>query len=801
MFAVPNRSRLYRRLALGALALSVVVFVAVGLFGILMPVEWGHYGHHLGEYILRARGSLRHHTMIPTQWAGPDFPPISSYYLHHGILTHHFLTVVMGLFGEKLWLVRLIPMSWCLVSLLAIFVLLRRHWSNRAAAAGALTYATLAYTGTFLFHYDPGQLALPGFLVAADAWLRYRQTPRFHLAAAAVAGFAMGGMADWIPYFSTTIFVPIAFLIGFSHAESRFRRTLLLRPSQWVAFFIGLGMVIVLAFHFWFTWKVGALNDLMVTYKDRTSNPSWDYTIERQYFWFALYVGKPFAWLGALWLVLLLARVAGLRASARDLVPFTLLGAWCMEVFFFPTGLNIHSYRVLPMGAFVPLIVGDLVHRLPIFLRWLLERLPLLRRTARMLPAIAALAGFAWLLKSQIPTTISTIREGRRKAGTIEFEGYNAHLESFFFADQLRRRTPPDALVVAQSALGIRPEFQMIADREFIHAWSLSTAESTAPVTRGRPVFVAWDNDWIGAHDRAVAARLVAKHGAYIIGPFVLVDLASDKAEASTWQFDYKKPSRAFRYFVSWDYPPMFSREGTRPLDAAWLGSLGVKVVTRNDVPEPPANDLPGLVGYINYMRVRGDDPAALQRAEQNLRKLTQPGPALGPFELTGWFTSGRDVRLVIAPGPEEKDRKDLRVLFTPIEEPPRRGTSTKRAAASARREPALRSPVPMRTEWEQQFWKTGLLYLWDVPTNDLERGNWTATALVFEGGKAPPPTAKTPPKPLALTIPRGGPRKEATPAPAPARDKRAATPEPAPAPPPPPAEPLHKAPIGTVRF
>ena len=799
MFAVPNRPRLYRRLALGVLAVAAIVFVATALFGILMPVEWGHYGHHLGEYILRARGTLRHHTMIPTQWAGPDFPPISSYYLHHGILPHHFLTVVIALFGEHLWLVRLVPITWCTLSLIAIFVVLRRHWSNRAAAAGAITYATLAYTGSFVFHYDEGQLALPAFLIAADAWLRYRQTPRFHLAAAAVAGFAIGGMSEWTPYFNTAIFVPIAFLIGFSHADKRFRTTLLLRPSQWVAFFIGLSMVVVLAFHFWFTWKVGAFDDLMVAYGNRTSNPSWEFTIDRQHTWILMYFGKPFLWLAAVWALLLFGRAVSLRTSARDLLPLTLVGAWILDVLFFPTGLNIHAYRVLPLSGFFPIIVGDLVHRLPAILRFILDRLPLLRRTAGVFPAVAALASVAWLLKVQIPPTVSTIREARKKAGTIEFEGYSAHLDAFFFAAQMRLRTPDNALVIVHSSLGVRPEFQMICDREVIQAYSLATGEAPPP-SRGRPMFVAWDNDWIGQHDRPVAARLVARHGAFMIDRFVLVDLSSDRPQAETYQFEYRTATRAFKYFVSWDYPPMLSREGTRPSDAAWLGSLGVKVVTRNDVPEPAANDLPGLVGYVNYLRVRGDDPAALQRTEQSLRKLTQPGPVVGPFELTGWYASGRDMRLVLAQGPDDKDRKDLRVLFTPIEEPSRPAQNGRRPVV-ARREPMLRSPVPMRTEWEQQFWKKGLLYLWDVPTNDLDRGNWTASALLFEGGKAPPPTAKS--TRLGFTIPHS-PRKDGSPAQPPApplRDKRPAAPEPAPAPPPPPAEPLQKSPIGTVRL
>ncbi len=819
MLVVPNRSRLHRRLAVAALALAIGVFVAVGMFGILMPIEWGHYGHLLGEHILRARGTLRYHTMIPTQWGGPDFPPLASFYLHHGILPHHFLTVVMALFGERLWLVRLVPMSWCLVTLLAIFVVMRRHWSNRAAAAAALTYATLAYTGSFLIHYDEGLLALPPFIIAADAWLRYRERPRLHLAVAAVAGFAIGGMSEWTPYFNTAVFVPIAFFIGFSRTDSRFQRSLLLRPSQWVAFFIGLAMVVVLTFHFWFTWKVGALDDLLFAYRNRTTTPSWDWTLDRQYTWFVMYFGKPFLWLAALWLVVLFARTVALHARARDLVPFTLLAGWILQVVFFPTVVNIHSYRIYPLSAFVPLAVGALVHELPVALRWVLDRLPLLRRTSALLPAAATLAAFGWLMFHQIPIAAATVRDARRTAGTIEYEGYTPHLDMFLFAEEIRRRTPPDALLAVLPNLGVRPEFQVIADRELARPLDLSSSEALHP-PNGRAVFVAWDNDWLSPGDRPAASKLVATHGAYMLDRFVLVDLSSNNPVADTWQIHTEKRTRAGRYFVSWDYPRMFARQGTRAADAAWLGSIGVRVLSPDDVPEPSHSDLHALVGYMNYLRMRGDNPAALQRAEQHLHKLTQAGPTLGPFQIARWTSSGRELRLVLSPGPTPTDNRDFRLLFTPIDEPrraarPRELTPSRdgvpgrlapdnQQPIQALREPVLRSASPLRTEYDLPFWKPGLLYLWEVPLREIDHGTWTVSALLYERGKAPPPSVKTPrPAPPPVTaIPRlHGAKSPPLAIPADKRKKAPEPPPPAPKPSPPPAEPLQKLPIGNVRI
>ncbi len=810
VFATVDRSRLYRRLALVALGIAVLVFVAVSMFGIDMPVQWGHYGHHIGEYTLRARGTLRYHTVIPAHWSGPRFPPISSYYLHHGILPHQFLAIAFLVFGDHVWVVRLVPICWGLASLLALFVLVRRHWGNAPAAVAALTYATLPFTAAFSIHYDEGQLALPATLIALDAWLRFRHTPRLRLGAVAVAGFFIAAMSEWTPYFYTAVFCPIAFVIGWSSLERYRRKFLLLRPSQWLVFFMGLASVLALGFHMWFVRKVGAYDDLVGSYHSRSANSSWSYTVDRQLMWFMMYFGKPLKFVIGAWGALLVVRLATLRGRARDLVAFTLLGGWMLIVVFFAMGVNIHSYRVMPLSGVIPLAAASLVWDLTWATRRVLGWLPVLRRFARLLPALAAVAAFGWLLKIQAPMVRNTLLAARRTAGTIEFEGYGPHLDSLLFAQKIKLHTPRDALVVVHPDLGVRPEFMSLADREISFASGLGDLEHWSVEPPDRPIFVAWDQNWLSSYDRTIAAKLLAQHGAFMLDGYILTNLRREDPSAEAWHMELGKPSKMYRYFVSWDYPPWIVTQGIRLNEAAWLGTLGVRVLTRDTVQEPSPDDLSSMVGYVNYLRARGDSAQKLADAARKLaEKLHEGTPLTGVVQLIHWGDSaGQPLRLVLGPSGSGPYARDLRVVLTLVKRaiPPQTqaakpppGPPNPPAAPQPTAPPApkidrfVRTPAPDRPEYDLPFWRAGSWSLWNVALQDLDKGTWRATLEIYNTGKGPPNTPKPvvlPSKPPAPKPPGVRPAPEPTAAPPPTAKQPV---------PPPPAVPEASCVLGTI--
>jgi hypothetical protein len=579
-----KRGRLSSFAALAALGLAVVIYIGVSLFGINMPVLWGHYGYHYGEYVLRARVALRFHTFIPAHWGGATFPPVSTYYLHHPILPSLLLAAAFFVFGEQYFLVRAIPAVWGLITLVIVWRLARRGFGDYPAAAAAIVYATLPFTAAFSALYDPGHLAALGFLFAMDAWLRYLERPGRRPALAAILGIALCGLSEWTPYLYCVFFLPIAFLLPWLGGKRGGPRRLGLWPSQWLAILMGLALVLALASHFGFTYAVGNLDDLLASYRGRSQTVPAATTITIQERYLGLYFGKPLYIVAALWGAAVLLRLALRRGRAADLVPFSMLAGWFVYVNIFPNAVNIHSYRSMPLVGFMALAVASLVEGAPAAARWVLSRVPPLVLMARPVAAAVGLGGFVLLLSAQAPHALHALVIAREKAGNEEYPGYDPQIRQYFFAASVRDRIPRDAVVFAHRHLGVRAEFVGLIDKEVADLPSLLHVERRRPQRR---VFVAWDQDRLTAAERNVASALVAAHGILLIDRYALVDLTQARPEAEVYRIELGRPSLLYKYFVSHKYPPMRLREGIRPADSLWLGSLGLRLITKDDVARP----------------------------------------------------------------------------------------------------------------------------------------------------------------------------------------------------------------------
>lgn len=702
-----------RHLAIALLISAVVLFVATALFGINAPVQWGHYGYHIGEYTLRARNSIRFETIIPSHWTGVSTPPPSSLYLHHPILAHHFLTLAFLLFGEHLWLVRAVPAMWGLVTLVAIFVLVRRHWAPLPAGVAALAYATMPFTAAFLTHYDPGHLAMPALVIGMDAWLRMRERPRWSTAAVAIGAFAVAGLSEWTPYFCTTFFVPIAFVIGWSALE-RDRSRFGFRPSQAVAFGMGLAMVAVLGFHFLITYRAGMLPDLMSSYRARSSRPNWDTTQERQWLWLTMYFGKTYVVMAALWAATLLGRLVAGRGRARDLVPATFLLAWMLYVAMFTVGVNIHSYRVMPLAPFLAIATGSVFSDWSTAIGSVVRRLSS-ERVGRVAAAVVFGAGAVALFGLNTPHALRTMRDARRTAGTAEFHRYDPHLAVHRFAQEAHKRIPRDALVIVHNVIGPRLEFISLLDREIREVGTLPAPGED----KKRRTFVLWDHDWINASDKAKAVRLVQRHGVTLFGSFAMVDLSSTEPVAESYKIAPGKASLAYKFFSSWDHPPLHLEPSISRAMAYWLAVNGVRLKHRPpDVQRPADSDLPGLVNYQNLLTSTNATADELADIDTRITARLNPGTDCGAVRVVGWMT--------------ETKRRRVRVVLAPCGQALPKGQLAVRAEADGHS--ARAALQPEIAEQTPDSWKAGYYYLLNA-TLPATIGGPTQLWLTFDRG------------------------------------------------------------------
>jgi hypothetical protein len=568
-----STSRATKQGAYIALGVAIIIYVAVNLFGLLMPVIWGHYGFHYGEYVLRARVALRFHTLIPAHWAGVTFPPLETVYLHHPILASVFLAGVFILVGEHHFLVRAVPATWGLFTLFLLFRIARRHFGDFAAATAVLVYATCPFTAAFSAHYDPGNLAAPGFLLAADSWLAYREHPKRSLAFLAILGWAICGSSEWTPYCYAVFFLPIAFLMQF---WDRRRKPWSLRfdSAQWLAIAMGATLVLTLGLHFLFTWRVGALPDLLASYRNRSQAIPLAVTISRQSLFLNQYFGKPLLIVASLWAVSVIGRFICRQSRAADLIPFSMLFGWLFYVKLFPIAVYIHSYRTMPLVGFMALASASIASAIPLFIRKLTERFTPVAMLSGLSSRLLLVGGLVAILAQQIPHARHALLAAREKAGTEEFHPYDPHIQQFFFAQSIRDRIPRDALVLTHRNIGARTEFIVLVDRELREISHLGEVNRLG---RGRRVFVVWDRDKLPANESQAESRLVTGHGVFMIEQFAVVDMSATNQRIETRRIKYDEPNAFYRYFVSHKYRPMSAIEGIRPIETAWFERLGLK--------------------------------------------------------------------------------------------------------------------------------------------------------------------------------------------------------------------------------
>ena len=732
MSALIDAKKRSRIVALAALALAIVAYIGVSLFGIDMPVIWGHFGYHYGEYVLRARVILRFHTLVPAHWGGVTLPPVSTYYLHHPALPSLLLAAAFFVFGERAFLIRALSAVSGLFMLFYVWRLARRSFGDYPAAVAALVYATCPFTAVFSALYDGGQIAAPGFLLAMEGWLKHRERPGRGPVLAAIFGTALCGLTEWTPYLYFAFFLPIAFLLPWLGGKRGGPRRLGLWPTQWLAIFMGVTLVLALASHFALAHFSGGLPDLLASYRGRSQSVPASTTVMHQERYIGLYFGAPVYIVTALWAAAVLLRLILRRGRADDLVPFSMLAGWFAYVVIFPNAVNIHSYRLMPLVGFIALAAASLTHDIPASVRWTLARIPPLTLFARPAAAAVGVLGFVVLLAVQVPHSLHALVVSREKSGNEEYPGYDPQIRQFFFASVVRYRIPPDALVLAHRHLGIRAEFVGLIDKEVVDLPSLGHLDRYR--RSGRNVYVVWDHDRLAASERPMASALVAAHGIVLIDRFAFVDLTHARPEAEAQRIELGRPTLLYKYFVSHKYQPMALHDGIRQADALWLGLLGVRLVTKDNVPPPAPTKLADLVAYVDFLKARGDAQGRLTAASETLRQGLSPGGALGSIDIVGHRidASAGTLQLVLSPNHVSAREMELRVIFD--------GPEGVRQIVA---------PSPWSSEHGLPYWKPGFLYLWTVR---LPAGRATSISVeAHRAGKAPPPkTYATPEQALA---------------------------------------------------
>lgn len=618
-----------------ALAAAAVVLVAYSLYGIAAPLYWGHHSYNIAIYLMRARTSLRWHTIVPYTWTGFDPPRADSLYLHHPIGYHQIFTLLLPLVGDHEWLGRAVGLTGTLAVVALVFATVRRFWSPAAAVLAVWLFVTLPIVTSYSAFCDAMMPELFCILLAVGIWARLLErepgrVPR-RLLVGAFCAYAVGGLLMWEVFFVAPLVV--------LHALVRRRRYLALRVGRWPALAVHAAVVVlacalVLGFHLALIHHTGAARDIAESYAVRHATSraiAWF----RPLHWIDLMYGWPPFFFALTWLVLFAPRAWRGQARARDLLPLVFLWVNCVYNVAFGESAAVHVYRVFMFSGFVVLATTDL------FVGAAREATT---RNARLAVA-AVLVGYFAL---ELPHAAHNLVESRVMAGTQGEPEYDPQRDKTRFFQEVHRRVPADARVIIDyRQLSARKELWYYLDRSFDEVSAIVDADRLPG--RDRSVLLV-DESKLDAGERTRFRALLRVHPVVFFERFAMVDLRSDRPGETSYGFVDGATSAAYRFWVS----PWPQREIVRK---AWLpglcDALAAGAPLARDEAPPDSPPLDGdWVCYHNVLQARGDDAAP---AERQLQATLMPlARALGSATLLGIERRGGTARLVWrAAGPE----------------------------------------------------------------------------------------------------------------------------------------------------
>ena len=695
------------------LALVVCIYLVYCSFGIAAPFWWGHYGYHGAQYLLRARLSLRLHTIYPITWSGWEPGPLNALYFHHPIGLHHLLTLTVPIFGDHEWLARLVGVTGGLASMWALYRLVARYWSRELGLCAVTIYVALPVVTSFSILCDAMFIEMACVLVGLHAYLSLLEQPTKRAIWQAAIASAVGGLFMWEVFFIAP-FVAVHALV-----YSRSPRGRTLRLGNWNALIlhtaaVAVACIVVLAFHFYLTHHSGAWPEFIEAYKVRKgADPHW--VVDQHVKWITILYGWPPVVVGMMWLVAFTARVLTSRVRRRDLAVLTFFYINSLYIVMFAEGSAVHLYRVYFYSVFFTLALVDLLYDLGRGLERLGAR--------RWQPAVAVVAVLGIYLWAEVPHAYDNLLESRVMMGTHGEGGYNPRRELTRFSQEVHARTTKnDRVIVHYGHLGARKEMWYYIDRNFDEITTLSDAQ-LARFEKTLPQSVLMlDERMLNVAERPVFEKLVAKHPVTFFDRFALVDLRSQKPGETSYMFVDGKMTPGYRWWVSHKYKPLELKRAASLSTLCRLVALGVPMASDEaEPPTPPANELAIQQCWYNYLAARGDTARAAQVRSSLGAGLNAVDVPLGHAQVVAAGVTQRHLRVLwVAGGPEVGEvryhvkRAGQPDLFIP------------------------RSVAPPPSEWVKgQLYADEVFYVAGTAPPEL-----TVELVV------PPPPAPTPPKP-----------------------------------------------------
>jgi hypothetical protein len=542
--AVPESdtsTRFCRRL----IAASITLYLVYSSFGFDHPILWGHFGFHSAAYLTRALNTLRFGLVTPADSPGFAPPPPNTIYLHHPFAYHHLYTPLIAIFGNHAWLGAVVPALTGLGLLWALHTLVRSFWGPWQAALAVLAWVALPFVWSFSILTDAMFPAMTCSIVTTYAFMRFVENPSWRWLGIGAIATGLGGVLMWESLIQTALYGPVCLVWIIASRKARLGRV---RAGWFWLVVTGVVIALTLALHVALIHAHGRLADFMESFRVRRDIQLKD-ALKTIGMWALVLYGPVIGALSALWMLLFLLRVVLRRVRRRDLAVFTFLVINVVYILLFPQAAAIHLYRVFWMSTSLVLMMMDLADGL---YGWIVSR----RQAGKtgFAPSRITAVFVTVVLLLILPQSVYDLVQSREVMGCLHNEGYDPEEEKMAFATEVRRDTIPADIVGITRSVEYRDEFFYRADRTLRDLDSISDVGKPTNLDVTVLITDATPADY---RERSALTRLLGNHPARRIGQWLLIDLRRSGSELRTFVFQRRRPSLAWRWFVSHCYPPL----------------------------------------------------------------------------------------------------------------------------------------------------------------------------------------------------------------------------------------------------
>ncbi len=496
------------------MVLSTLYVIGCGLYGIDAPLSFGHHGYHVGEYSTRARHTLRHGSILPANLPGWQQPAVENHYLHHPILTHQLVTVTMGLFGERVFAVRLAAVLYMLSTLLALMKLLWHRAGPWPTALSSVVFAVVPIHVWYGNHIDPGFPGLTCLLLFFDAYFRFLDDGRWRSLGLSLLWALLAGFFEWSPYLAA---IPV-----FLHTLWQMRRR-----GRFVLYPFAYGAAVALPFviHVAIVLLTHHLPEMREGYASRTVMPPWSTLLGNLLGFSDELFGRTLLGLTALYLLSrpLVLWTKGLRPL--DLVGLSLCFSLALYIKLFPVGVTIHQYRLLYGGVIASVAVAQLVEDGAALLGWLAHRRRRALDEATSLLVVGVLLG-AVTVMGTAKRSWQGLLQSRLHGGILSQRHFEPLLSRIEFVVYAREQTQPGDVGYIHGSFHLRKELYYYLDRDIAFSPSLFAIKELPPERRSH-AFVLCSPRAMLPTERSLFDEMALRHPTYTVDDYVILDLRS----------------------------------------------------------------------------------------------------------------------------------------------------------------------------------------------------------------------------------------------------------------------------------